>query len=257
MTGEDAWGFVRRFTGARVALGRAGSALSTREVLALALAHAQARDAIHVALDVAALESQVRALGFETRRVQSRAADRATYLARPDLGAALAPDCEEALRSDGGQPALVVVLADGLSSPAVMRHAVPVLSALRPWLGSAEATRVVIARQARVALGDAIGAALGAQAAIVLIGERPGLSTPDSLGAYLTLAPRTGRTNAERNCLSNIREGGLAPEVAAFKLAWLMRRAFDRGATGVALKDESDAWLIEGRPPPATPLLAT
>ena len=255
MTGEDAWSFVKRFTGARVALGRAGAALPTREVLALALAHAQARDAIHVALDVAALEPQVRALGFAARHAQSRAADRAIYLARPDLGAALTQESEDALRAERDEPALVVVLADGLSSPAVMRHAIPVLSALQPWLGGLEARRVVIATQARVALGDEIGAALGAQAVIVLIGERPGLSTQDSLGAYLTLTPQPGRSNAERNCLSNIRDGGLAPETAAFKLAWLMRRAFERGATGVALKDESDALLVDGRPPPATPLL--
>jgi ethanolamine ammonia-lyase small subunit len=248
MTAEDPWAHVRRLTPARVALGRTGSALPTAEVLRFALAHAQARDAVHVPLDLDLLEADIRAAGFDTLRVESAAVDRATYLARPDLGRQLAAP-SRVLLEDRGEvgPDLVVVVADGLSSPAAAVHAPPLLRALSPRLAKIGLTLgpVVLATQARVALGDEIGAILDARAVLILLGERPGLSSPDSLGAYLTFAPRSGRTDAERNCISNIRPAGLSYEVAAFKLAWLVGEALKRKITGVALKDASDTRQLE------------
>ncbi|VWX62789.1 Ethanolamine ammonia-lyase light chain [Burkholderiales bacterium 8X] len=245
------WQDWRSATPARLALGRAGSGMPTDEVLRFGWAHAQARDAIHAALDVDALEADLQADGWQVARVHSQAADRETYLRRPDLGRQLREEDAvvlAAFRGDGSPHPeacdLAIVIGDGLSSLAVARHAVPLLSALRPLL--AEGTRiapVVVATQARVALGDAVGEALGAKLLVMLIGERPGLSSPDSLGIYLTHAPRRGLHDAERNCISNVRPEGLSPSAAALKLAWLLREAARRQLTGVALKDESDAVL--------------
>ncbi|MGY2050390.1 ethanolamine ammonia-lyase subunit EutC [Methylobacterium sp. JK268] len=243
---EEAWARLRALTPARIGLGRAGSGLPTREVLSFALAHAQARDAVHAALDVAALRAGVAGLGCPVVAVASAAPDRATYLRRPDLGRRLDGPSEARLAAAAGSPVdLALVVADGLSARAVHAGAVPLLAALAPALAASgwSLGPVVVAEQARVALGDAVGAALRARAVAVLIGERPGLSSPDSLGVYLTFDPRPGRTDAERNCLSNIRGAGLRPEVAAFKLHWLLGEAFRRGLTGVALKDESDRLL--------------
>ncbi len=234
---RDGWGAWRAHTPARVALGRSGVSLPTAEVLALSLAHAQARDAVHRPLDVAALAA---AIGGAVA-VASAAPDRATYLRRPDLGRTLSADSrlEPAPGCD-----LALVLADGLSPQAVQEHAPPLLAALRPML-ERHGWRVaapVVATQARVALGDAVAAALGARAAVVLIGERPGLSVPSSLGLYVTWAPVPGRsTDAERNCISNVRPEGLSYAAAAARLVWLLGAARARGLSGVALKDESDA----------------
>jgi ethanolamine ammonia-lyase small subunit len=244
----DPWAHVRGLTPARVALGRTGSALPTAEVLRFALAHAQARDAVHIPLDLDLLEADIRAAGFDTLRVESAAVDRATYLARPDLGRQLSASSSARLQGRGENGVdLAVVVADGLSSPAATDHAAPLLTALSHRLGHSGVTvgPVVLATQARVALGDEIGAILRAGAVLVLIGERPGLSAPDSLGAYLTFAPRLGRTDDERNCISNIRPAGLPYDVAAFKLGWLIREAFIRQLTGVALKDTSDSLQLD------------
>lgn len=236
------WAHLRSHTPARIALGRAGPSLPTREVLAFGVAHARARDAVHLALDVDALEAQLRTQGHTTVRVHSAAPDRATYLARPDLGRRLEGTSADRLASAGESPDIAVAIEDGLSAVAVQRHAVPLLGALRAiapqrWA----AVPVVIALQGRVALGDEIGERLGAGLVVVMIGERPGLSSPDSLGIYVTHAPRTGRTDAERNCISNIRPEGLAYPDAAARLDWLVAEALHRGLTGVALKDESGA----------------
>jgi ethanolamine ammonia-lyase small subunit len=239
----DPWNSLRAHTMARIALGRAGASLPTTEWLRFAEAHALARDAVHTALDVLALCAGLQQHGFEPGVVASAAADRATYLRRPDLGRRLAHASAAQLRPQ--PPGLVVVLADGLSARATQVHALPLLLALRSQLealGTGEAiAAVVVATQARVALGDEVGERLGARAVLVLIGERPGLSSPDSLGAYLTWAPRSGRSDAERNCVSNIRPEGQPPAQAAARLAWLLGAARRLGGTGVALKDESDA----------------
>ncbi|WP_083469268.1 ethanolamine ammonia-lyase subunit EutC [Methylobacterium variabile] len=241
-----AWRRLAALTPARIALGRAGSGLPTREVLRFGLAHAQARDAVHTPLDVEAVRAGLAALGFETLAAASAAPDRATYLRRPDLGRRLDDASAAALAAAAGKPVdLALVVADGLSARAVHEGAVPLLAALKPaLLGSGRRLApLVVATQARVALGDAVGALLRARAVAVLIGERPGLSSPDSLGVYLTFDPRPGRTDAERNCLSNVRAAGLKPDLAAFKLHWLIDQALTRGLTGVALKDESDRLL--------------
>jgi ethanolamine ammonia-lyase small subunit len=229
---------LRRFTTARVALGRAGNALPTAAHLDFVEAHAMARDAVHATLDVDALAAELAALGLPVTAVRSRAPDRHTYLVRPDLGRTL--DAAAAARLTRSDPALALVIADGLSATAVQRHTAPFLAEALPRLAriGVAAGPAVIAVQARVALGDAIGARLGAEAVAVLIGERPGLSAPDSLGLYLTWNPRPGRTDAERNCISNIRPAGQPYAAAADTLAWLVGEMRRRRLTGVALKDE-------------------
>lgn len=230
------WAALRAFTPARIALGRAGSALPTDEVLRFGLAHARARDAVHAALDADALAAELRALGLEVRIVKSAAPDRATYLLRPDLGRKL----EHGQFLEKTSVPIALAIEDGLSAVAVQRHAAPVVRALIEFAPQRWArVPAVIALQGRVALGDEIGARLGARLVAVLIGERPGLSSPDSLGVYLTFEPRVGRADAERNCLSNIRPKGLGYAEAARRLDWLAAAALARGITGVALKDES------------------
>lgn len=243
----DAWHCLRQFTAARIALGRCGDSLPTREVLQFSLAHAKARDAVHQPLDRPGLELALAQAGFETLAVRSAARDRSQYLRRPDLGRRLDAASEARLAAHAapglaaGLPAtdVVFVLADGLSALALARHALPLLLALRPLLRDWTLGPVVIAEEARVALGDPIGAALRATMVVVLVGERPGLSSPDSLGAYLTWAPRSGCTDADRNCISNIRPEGLIYPRAAHKLAYLMTEARRLGLSGVALKDDS------------------
>ena len=249
MIAADPWTELRRHTAARIALGRAGNSLPTEAWLRFSAAHALARDAVDAVLDSKALAAALDAEGFQTLTIESAASDRATYLRRPDRGGHLSersaallhqrqtPDCD-----------LAVLIGDGLSAAAAQNHALPLLLALRQLL-QAEAVLlgpVAVATQARVALGDEVGGLLQARAVLVLIGERPGLSSPDSLGAYLTWAPHVGRRDAERNCVSNIRSEGLPPGAAARTLAWLLAGARRLGATGVVLKDESPAALVTG-----------
>lgn len=249
MTSPDPWSELRRHTAARIALGRAGASLPTAEWLRFALAHAQARDAVHLPFDDEALAAALSDHGFETLRLESAAADRATYLRRPDLGRRLSGRSAALLQALTPAPCdLALVVGDGLSARAVHEHALPLLLELRPRL-EADAVAlgaVALVRQCRVALGDEVGALLGARAVLVLLGERPGLSSPDSLGAYLTWAPRPGRSDAERNCVSNIRPAGQPPAEAARRLAWLLAGARRLGASGVVLKDESDRPLLAG-----------
>ncbi|CAN7554635.1 ethanolamine ammonia-lyase subunit EutC [Pseudorhodoferax sp. LjRoot39] len=243
----DAWQDWRAATPARLALGRAGQGMPTDETLRFGWAHAMARDAIHAALDTATLARELRADGWDSRTVRSGAADRATYLRRPDLGRTLDADDAQRLRAQAaGGCDLCLVIGDGLSSLAVARHAVPLLAALRTQLPAGlRLAPVVIATQARVALADEIGEALGARMSAILIGERPGLSSPDSLGIYLTHGPRRGLHDAQRNCISNVRPQGLSYAAAAFKLAWLVRESLRRGLSGVELKDESDLAVVD------------
>ena len=235
---------LRALTPARVALGRTAASLPTRALLDFTLDHARARDAVHVAFDAEVIAAGVDELGFAVSRVESRAFSRKTYLSRPDLGRRLAPEAAARLAAEAGAGAeIVTVIGDGLSSKAVHAHAVAMLTCLAPRLDAAGIAidRVVVAAGARVALGDEIGAILNARMVVMLIGERPGLSAPDSLGAYLTFAPSMGRTDAERNCVSNVHRAGLSHDEAAAKIAWLVREGLARGVTGVALKDESDS----------------
>ncbi len=245
MTGapRDPWQGLGAQTPARIALGRTGSSLPTREVLAFSLAHAQARDAVHAELDRRSLAARLRTLGLDAIEAGSRARDRATYLRRPDLGRQLDDASRERMRIavHGKGCDLALMIGDGLSATGVAAHAPALVGALLPHVTALGLTLgpVVIAEGARVALGDEIGALLRARLVAVLIGERPGLSAADSLSVYLTYAPRPGRTDAERNCISNIRPDGLAPEAAAHNLGWIVRAALALQVTGVALKDGS------------------
>jgi ethanolamine ammonia-lyase small subunit len=241
---DAAWADLRALTRARIALGRSGAGQRTSDVLAFGVDHALARDAVHLPLDLVQLRRELEETGFSTLQVHSAAPDRASYLMRPDLGRRLDAASAAALQPLPGGIELLPVIGDGLSALGVQRYSLAVLRALRALRERAGDLRlgpVVIASQARVALGDEIGERLGARMVVMLIGERPGLSSPDSLGLYLTRHPRVGRVDAERNCISNVRAHGLAPEEAARKLLWLAREAHRLGATGVGLKDLSDA----------------
>jgi ethanolamine ammonia-lyase small subunit len=235
-------GDLRDLTPARVGLGRAGASMPTKALLEFTLDHARARDAVHAAFDAAAVISGLGELGVAAFEVCSRARSRKDYLRRPDLGRILDQASHDLLASRTGSSCqLAIVLGDGLSPTAVNAHAVELVRSLIPRLAvnGIEIGHAVVASGARVALGDEIGALLGARMMAMLIGERPGLSAPDSLGVYLTFAPRAGLTDAERNCVSNIHGSGLGYDEAAFRIAWLIREGLARQVTGVALKDES------------------
>ena len=246
---HNPWDELRAHTSARIALGRVGCSLPTAEVLKFGLAHAQARDAVHRPLDCAALREQLQGAGFRTLQVRSNAEDRQSYLLRPDHGRQLHDECRQRLLQEAAAPELVVVLADGLSAVAVQRHALPLLQAFQTrfdtdWTN----TPVVLAEQGRVAIGDSIAEALRARLVIVMIGERPGLTSPDSLGLYLTYAPRSGCADSARNCISNVRPEGLSYELAAYKLDYLARQALRLQLTGVSLKDDSNLQPVRELP---------
>lgn len=267
----DAWQPLRAHTPARIALGRAGVSLPTQEHLRFQRDHARARDAVHAPLDVPALRAALLASGIAVQEVHSQAADRRTYLQRPDLGRRLreadGQRLRDGVRTGGVAPDIAIVIADGLSARAVMEQVprflpvllaalevkpageTPATTAVRHDIGKlsnvGRTAAVCICEQGRVAVGDDIGEALGAQLVIVLIGERPGLSAADSLGLYLTWQPRRGRVDSERNCLSNIRPAGLDDANAARTCAWLVNAAFRLGYSGVELKD--DTQVLEGQ----------
>jgi ethanolamine ammonia-lyase small subunit len=231
-----------RYTPARVGLRRAGAAIATAEQLQFQLDHALARDAVHARLDIAGMLAGVAALGLEGVALRSAidagAGERQTYLRRPDLGRRLAAASADTLRQIAARADVLFVIADGLSALAVERHALPLLTATLPLI-TGTVGAVCVVSQGRVAAGDEIGELLGARLVVVLIGERPGLSAADSLGVYITWQPRVGRTDAERNCISNIRGGGLSYAEAAQKIAMYVEGARRMGATGVALKASS------------------
>lgn len=238
---DRCWTRLRAATPARIGLARTGSAIATTEHLAFQLAHAQARDAVYEALDAVPLLEGIRARGLVAVPVCSAASDRHAYLSRPDLGRRLDEPSRERLESMPRGHDLVLVLADGLSARAVASHALPLLDQTLPLLRQ-DGWRlgpVAVAEQGRVAIGDEIGQALDAGLVAVLIGERPGLTSPDSLGIYLTFAPAVGRTDAERNCLSNIRPAGMTYAESAQRLFYLCTQARRRKLTGVMLKDET------------------
>ncbi|MBP1208258.1 ethanolamine ammonia-lyase small subunit [Duganella sp. 1411] len=240
------WQALRRFTAARIALGRSGVSQPTAPQLAFQLAHARARDAVHLALDQAALgEALLAGCGLRGVALHSAAASRDIYLQRPDLGRRLDDASRQALlarrAAEPGGHDLAIVVADGLSALAIEQNAVPFLKILTARLAADGWTLAppAIVAQGRVAVGDEIGELLGARAVVVLIGERPGLSSPDSMGLYLTWAPKVGLTDAARNCISNVRPAGLTYDDAAFKLHYLLSEARKRQLSGVALKDET------------------
>ena len=239
----DPWSEIRRFTRARIALGRVGTSLPTKEILDFSLSHAMARDAVHLPLDTDALDASIQALGYSTLHVHSKASDRHTYLLRPDLGRRLDDESRQRLLSFKSSTPIdfLIVVGDGLSSLAIQRHAVPMLAELKKYIPDAwHVGPVVIAEQARVALADEVGEIMGARMIAILSGERPGLSSPDSLGIYLTYFPNIDCNDADRNCISNVRPQGLQYAAAAQKLIWLAREAMQRNISGISLKDCSE-----------------
>ncbi|MGH8770985.1 MAG: ethanolamine ammonia-lyase subunit EutC [Burkholderiales bacterium] len=242
----DPWQQFRQHTRARIALGRAGVSMPTEEVLNFQLAHALARDAVHAKLDAEALSAGLEARGYLVLRARSAAESRDAYLKHPDLGRSLDEESKSILAHAAPTSSYdaAFVIADGLSAIAVERHAIPLLDEMIPKLKDWQIAPIVIATQSRVALGDEIGELLKAKMVAILIGERPGLSSPDSLGVYLTFDPKPGRLDSERNCISNIRPDGLSYSLASHKLRFLMNEARRLKLTGVALKDESDVRQI-------------
>jgi len=235
---------LRDYTPARVSLPVAGNSIATAEVLNFQLAHAQARDAVHAALDVAAFvrrfEAELPVLAeasIPVIQLRSNAPSRAVYLRHPHLGRTLDPDSVVQLRDAPCD--LSITVADGLSALAVERNAIPLLAELLPRLLDAgwRLAPIALVQEGRVAIGDPIGLGLGASLSLVLIGERPGLSSADSMGAYLTWQPHPDRTDADRNCLSNIRDGGLSAAGAAERLFWYLEAARKRRLTGTSLKE--------------------
>jgi ethanolamine ammonia-lyase small subunit len=226
----------RSVTRARIGLGRTGDAIPTTAILEFQLAHARARDAVHGAVDFHAMAQRLAPM--PVLRMRSQARDRTIYLSRPDLGRRVDPDCLP--DETGGPYDVAFVIADGLSAAAVERHAEPVLRACLNRLGDFSIAPVILGEQARVAFGDEAARSVEADIVVVLIGERPGLSAPDSLGAYITWHPREGRLDSERNCISNIHADGLSYEAAANKIVWILREACRLKLTGIDLKEDSE-----------------
>jgi ethanolamine ammonia-lyase small subunit len=247
---DDLWAGLRHLTAARIGLARSGASLATQPLLDFRLAHARARDAVHERVDEPRLLADLATLGLPVLAVASAVADRAQYLMRPDLGRRLAAEAGAVLSShaDGGHD-VVFVITDGLAARAVQMHAPPLLAATLPALHKAgwRIAPLVVVRQGRVAIGDAVATILRAASVAVLIGERPGLSAPDSLGAYLTWQPGPQTTDADRNCISNIRPDGIGTADATFKLSSLLREMRTRRMSGVRLKDDTERRLIEER----------
>ena len=248
----DPWDNLKRLTAARVALGRAGTSLPTSAHLEFQLAHAGARDAVHSGLDADRLADQIRDKGLSCFVGNSAAVGREEYLQRPDLGRKLDEATKKSLsdwHQEEGAPEfdLSIVIADGLSARAVRDHSLPMLANLIT-LAEKESwslSPVVIIRQGRVAIGDEIGSQLAARMVVLMIGERPGLSSPDSLGVYFTFEPKPGLRDDSRNCISNIRPEGLSHALASHKLAGLLRGANERRLSGVQLKDDSELVAVD------------
>ncbi|WP_371929239.1 ethanolamine ammonia-lyase subunit EutC [Pseudomonas sp. 43A] len=248
---QNPWLQLRRLTPARIALGRTGTSLPTSAQLDFQFAHAQARDAVHLPFDHAGLSAQLSERGCKSLLLHSAAVDRNSYLQRPDLGRKLSDESAQALRdyaaAHPGGVDLAIVVADGLSALAVHRHTLPFLTRLEEQMTADgwSLAPVVLVEQGRVAVGDEIGQLLGAKMLVMLIGERPGLSSPDSLGLYFTYNPKVGLTDAYRNCISNVRLEGLSYGMAAHRLLYLMREACRRQLSGVNLKDEAQIQTLE------------
>ncbi|RUR52887.1 ethanolamine ammonia-lyase subunit EutC [Vreelandella populi] len=253
---ENSWERLRAFTDARIGLGRAGVSLPTRKLLEFQLAHAQAQDAVHCPLEVDTLAREMQetfALKETPLRLHSQAEDRAIYLQRPDFGRRLNDDSRERLHAAAASQsrvALAVVVVDGLSALAVQQNSLPFLKALYQQFEQDAAewplAPLTIVEQGRVAIGDEIGALLNAEAVLVMIGERPGLSSPDSLGLYMTWAPEPGLKDDRRNCISNVRPAGLQMDEAARRLFLLLKEARQQKLSGVKLKDRSEDNVLEG-----------
>ncbi|MBU4626625.1 ethanolamine ammonia-lyase subunit EutC [Pseudomonas sp. BF61] len=252
---DNPWLELRRLTPARIALGRTGTSIPTGAQLDFQFAHAQARDAVHLPFDHTGLSSQMAERGRDSLLLHSAAPDRHSYLQRPDLGRRLSDESAQTLRdyaqANPGGVDLAVVVADGLSALAVHKHTVPFLTRMEEQTHAEgwSLSPVILVEQGRVAVADEIGQLLGAKMVVILIGERPGLSSPDSLGLYFTYNPKVGLTDAYRNCISNVRLEGLSYGMAAHRLLYLMREACRRQLSGVNLKDEAQVQPLESDDP--------
>jgi ethanolamine ammonia-lyase small subunit len=252
---DNPWLELRRLTPARIALGRTGTSIPTNAQLDFQFAHAQARDAVHLPFDHGGLSSQLAERGRDSLLLHSAAADRHLYLQRPDLGRRLSDESAQQLRdyadANPGGVDLAVVVADGLSALAVHKHTMPFLTRMEEQTHAEgwSLSPVILVEQGRVAVADEIGQLLGAKMTVILIGERPGLSSPDSLGLYFTYNPKVGLTDAYRNCISNVRLEGLSYGMAAHRLLYLMKEACRRQLSGVNLKDEAQVQTIESDNP--------
>nr|WP_315420017.1 ethanolamine ammonia-lyase subunit EutC [uncultured Pseudomonas sp.] len=252
---DNPWLELRRLTPARIALGRTGTSIPTGAQLDFQFAHAQARDAVHLPFDHGGLSSQLAERGRDSLLLHSAAVDRHTYLQRPDLGRRLSDESAQLLRdhasANPGGVDLAIVVADGLSALAVHKHTLPFLTRMEEQTHAEgwSLSPVILVEQGRVAVADEIGQLLGAKMVVILIGERPGLSSPDSLGLYFTYNPKVGLTDAYRNCISNVRLEGLSYGMAAHRLLYLMREACRRQLSGVNLKDEAQVQTIESDDP--------
>lgn len=239
----DPWADLKQFTDARIALGRTGCSVLTDDYLQFSLAHARARDTIYMPFQKDKVSAQLQALGLDTIEVSSRATSRSVFLRQPDMGRRLDDESRQRLSDLHYKGAdVLLVIGDGLSSKAVNKQAVPLISRFLPYMDELGLSvgPVVLANESRVALGDDIAETLHCGLVAILIGERPGLSSPDSLGVYITYKPFAGRLESERNCISNVRPEGLSYDKAAFKMAWIVEAAYDMGKTGTELKDRSD-----------------
>ena len=244
MSHEDSWKKLRSFTYARVALGSAGGSLTTHEMLDFRKDHALASDAVWTELNSADLDAQLHKMGFKSVILQSKATDRQTYIKRPDLGRELHENSVKQLQElPSDKYDINIVMADGLSALAVERHAVNFLK-IFTHLSPFKIAPITIVEQGRVAISDQIGELLNSDLSIILIGERPGLTSPDSLGVYMTYHPKKGNTDEKRNCISNIRKEGLSYQFAAEKLDFLVKEALRRKLSGVNLKDTFDTQLL-------------
>lgn len=254
-TPDNPWLELRRLTPARIALGRTGTSIPTSAQLDFQFAHAQARDAVHLPFDHAGLSSQMAERGRESLLLHSAAVDRHMYLQRPDLGRRLSDESAQTLRdyaaANPGGVDLAVVVADGLSALAVHKHTLPFLTRMEEQTHAEgwSLSPVILVEQGRVAVADEVGQLLGARMVVILIGERPGLSSPDSLGLYFTYNPKVGLTDAYRNCISNVRLEGLSYGMAAHRLLYLMKEACRRQLSGVNLKDEAQVQTLESDDP--------
>jgi len=240
------WDALRRLTAARIGLKRSGASLATAPLLEFQLAHARARDAVHEPMDDTRLEKDLATIGLPVLTIASQATDRPQFLMRPDLGRQLSSEAERALAAKKGAYDVAFVISDGLSASAAQKHAAPLLAEIIPALKDWRIAPLVIVRLGRVGAGDAVAAALNATCVVILLGERPGLTAPDSLGAYLTWKPRPDTTEADRNCVSNIRPEGVRYADSARTIVHLLRAMRAGGVSGIALKDDSDRLLVTG-----------
>ncbi len=246
MSASDPWKHLKSFTDARIALGRAGGSLPTDQMLRFRRDHALAKDAVWAELDLESLVSQLMTLSLDTIPLRSQAADRSAYIKRPDRGRKLHPDSVADLKKPGKKGFdISITIADGLSALAIEKHALPFLEHFLHLMKGYELAPVTIVKQGRVAVSDQIGELLGSKVSIILIGERPGLSSPDSMGIYLTYNPKEGNTDERRNCISNIRKEGLSYPFAAQKLSFLVSESVRMKLSGVELKDTFDSQVID------------